>query len=66
MFFKKKQNTFPVKERSNIIQFDNLGYLLILCIMADGSQRWIDVNEEWVSQEIDKGNLHIIEWVKLN
>lgn len=42
---------FPKKEiprikiRSNVIQFDSMGYPLRLCIFTDGEQRWVDTYE---------------------
>lgn len=62
IFNKNKQVT--VVEKSNIIQLDDMGYPLLLCIMSDGDQRWIDVSCEWAEREYDNGNLHILEWSK--
>lgn len=42
----KKEDISRVKEYSNIIQFDDMGYPLRLCIMSDGDQRWVDTYEE--------------------
>lgn len=42
-FFKKE---YKVIERSNVIQYDCMGYPLRLCIMSDGTQQWIDTQEE--------------------
>ena len=45
MFFKKKD--IPrIKIRSNVIQFDDMGYPLRLCIFSDGEQRWVDTYEK--------------------
>ena len=44
-FWKKKEERTKIVERSNIIQYDDMGYPLRLCIMADGKQAWIDTNE---------------------
>lgn len=44
-FFKRKKEITHVVERSNVIQFDEMGYPLRLCIMSDGKQRWIDTYE---------------------
>ena len=62
MFNKNKQVT--VVEKSNIIQLDDMGYSLLLCIMRDEDQRWIDVSCEWAKMGYDNGNLHILEWSK--
>ena len=45
LFKKKKSKKVTIVERSNIIQYDNMGYPLRLCIMSDGTQAWIDTNE---------------------
>ena len=65
MFF-KKQNLTPIQitERSNIVQIDDMGYPLVLCIMSDNSQRWVDVDLEWARGEIENGNLKVLEWEK--
>lgn len=48
-FFK---NIFPekdilrVKIRSNVIQYDEMGYPLRLCIFSNGEQRWVDTYEQ--------------------
>lgn len=34
-FFKRKKEITHVIERSNVIQFDEMGYPLRLCIMSD-------------------------------
>jgi len=44
-FFKRKKEITHVIERSNVIQFDEMGYPLRLCIMSDGKQRWIYTDE---------------------
>lgn len=43
--FKKKSKKAKIVEQSNIIQYDDMGYPLRLCIMSDGTQAWIDTNE---------------------
>lgn len=35
-----------ITERSNVIQYDDMGYPLRLCIMSDSRQVWIDTDEE--------------------
>ena len=44
-FWEKKEERAEIVERSNIIQYDDMGYPLRLCIMSDGKQAWIDTNE---------------------
>ncbi|HHZ8250519.1 hypothetical protein GTI81_02950 [Enterococcus faecalis] len=44
-FFKRKKEITHVIERSNVIQFDEMGYPLRLCIMSDRKQRWIYTDE---------------------
>lgn len=41
----KKKEPY-IKERSNIIQYDTMGYPLRLCITKDHDQQWIDTYEE--------------------
>lgn len=60
LFSKKKSPC--VVERSNIIQLDDMGYPLLLCIMDDGTQQWIDVGYEWASNELENGRLCLLEW----
>ena len=66
MFSFKKSKTPHVTETSNIIQLDDMGYPLMLCIMSDGDQRWIDVSEEFADKGVKNGSLHIIKWHKSN
>lgn len=35
-----------VSNRTNIIQYDEMGYPLRLIWMSDGTKRWLDTNEE--------------------
>lgn len=35
-----------IVERSNIVQYDGMGYPLRLCIMDDGEQIWLDSYDE--------------------
>lgn len=44
-FWKGKEERIKTVERSNVIQYDDMGYPLRLCIMSDGKQAWIDTNE---------------------
>lgn len=42
-FFKKKKEKMPhVVERSNVIQFDEMGYPLRYCILSNKEHVWID------------------------
>lgn len=61
---KKKVGCF-IAEKSNVIQLDDMGYPLMLCIMENGDQCWIDVGEKWAKEEVEKGNLKILEWTKI-
>lgn len=44
-FKKKKDARITIVERSNVIQYDDMGYPLRLCVMGDGKQAWIDTHE---------------------
>ena len=44
-FWKKKENKMKIVERSNVIQYDDMGYPLRLCIMSDNTQAWRDTYE---------------------
>ena len=45
--FAKKQHDEPyIKIRSNVIQFDEMGYPLRLVIARDDNQIWIDTYEQ--------------------
>ena len=44
-FLKKKEERIKIIERSNVIQYDDMGYPLRLCIMSDDKQAWVDTNE---------------------
>ena len=41
----KEEESIKVVERSNVIQYDDMGYPLKLCIMSDGKQAWRDTYE---------------------
>lgn len=43
--FAKKEEVPYIKIRSNVIQFDEMGYPLRLIINRDDDQVWIDTNE---------------------
>lgn len=42
--FKRKPTPPRIIQRSNIIQYDSMGYPLRLCIV-DNDQLWVDTNE---------------------
>lgn len=68
-FFKKtikkiEPKPVTIVERSNIIQSDDMGYPLQLCIMSDGSQQWFDVDLEWAKKGLEDGSLKLLEWRK--
>lgn len=45
--FKRMTEKEPyVKKRSNIIQYDTMGYPLRLCITRNGNHCWIDTHEK--------------------
>lgn len=55
--FKFKDEDIVVSERSNVIQYDMMGYPLRLVIMSDGTQQWLDT--------LEKENDVILEWTKV-
>lgn len=67
--FKCKNHEWRVTERSNVIQQDEMGYPLRLCIIeckkcGKSEHRWIDVAEECLN-EIDTGESVLLEWGKV-
>lgn len=46
IFKNHKKDILRITERSNVIQYDDMGYPLRLCIMSDHEQRWVDTYEE--------------------
>ena len=46
LFGLKSGKPRKVIERSNIVQYDDMGYPLRLCIMDDGEQTWLDSYDE--------------------
>lgn len=44
--FKRKKEPRKVLARSNIVQYDDMGYPLRLCLMDDGEQIWLDSYSE--------------------
>lgn len=54
MMFWKKKDIPRISIRSNVIQFDDMGYPLRLCIFTDGDQHWVDSYER-------KGDI-VLEW----
>lgn len=66
--FKCRNHDWKVTHRSNIIQQDDMGYPLRLCIIecskcGKSDQRWIDVAEECLD-EIETGESMLLEWRK--
>ena len=51
-----KKDMPRISIRSNVIQFDSMGYPLRLCIFTDGEQRWVDSYER-------EGDV-VLEWEK--
>lgn len=43
--WKINENPYTIKETSNIIQYDNMGYPLRLMIDSNGEQVWVDTIE---------------------
>lgn len=59
MLFKRRKTKFEILERSNVIQYDDMGYPLRLCIVKDGNktdQMWLDTTE--------KENDVVLKWSK--
>ena len=55
LFAKEQHDDEPyIKIRSNVIQFDEMGYPLRLVITRDSDQVWIDTNER-------EGDI-VLEW----
>lgn len=46
LFSGSKNHSRTIVERSNVIQFDEMGYPLRLVIMSDGDQVWLDTTEQ--------------------
>lgn len=44
--FRKREKQPYIKERSNVIQYDSMGYPLRLIINCEGEQVWIDTYEQ--------------------
>ena len=69
--FKKMMcnHDWKITERSNVIQQDNMGYPLRLCIWqcskcGKSDQVWLDTSEE-VLKELDTGESVLLEWHKV-
>lgn len=69
MIFKKECNhDWKAIEKSNILQHDDMGYLLRLYIVkckkcGKTDQRWIDVNDDCL-KELETGKSVLCEWTK--
>ena len=46
LFELKKDTPRKIIARSNIVQYDVMGYPLRLCVMSDGEQIWLDSYHE--------------------
>lgn len=67
--FKCRNHDWHVTERSNIIQQDDMGYPLRLCIIecskcGKSEHKWIDVAEKCLD-EIETGESKLLEWRKI-
>lgn len=69
--FKKTMcnHDWKIIERSNVIQQDNMGYPLRLCIWqcskcGKSDQVWLDTSEEAL-KELDTGESVLLEWHKV-
>ena len=58
----KQSKCVTVQRQSNIVQSDEMGYPLLLCLMSDGTQQWIDVDLEWAKKGLKNGKLKLLEW----
>lgn len=67
--FKCRNHDWHVTERSNIIQQDDMGYPLRLCIVecskcGESKHTWLDVHEKCLD-EIETGESVLLEWSKV-
>lgn len=69
--FKKKvcNHDWKVTERTNVLQQDDMGYPLRLCLIecikcGESKHRWIDVSEEAL-KELETGESVLLEWSKV-
>ena len=56
-----KTQNIHVVETSNIIQLDDLGYPLMLCIMSNGEQAWIDINVKTAEEGIKNRTFYFFD-----
>ena len=66
LFKKVCLHNYVVKERSNTLQQDEMGYLLRLCICqcskcGKSEQKWLDTNESALN-EIKTGKSFLVKW----
>lgn len=64
--FKCRNHKWKVTERSNIIQQDDMGYPLRLCILecekcGKPKHMWLDVPEKCL-EELETGESKLLEW----
>lgn len=67
--FKCRNHDWHVTEVSNILQQDQMGYPLRLCICecskcGESDQKWIDVSVKCLD-ELETGKSFLLEWRKL-
>lgn len=65
----KCKHNWKITERSNVLQQDDMGYPLRLCIWkcskcGKSEQQWTDVNEEEL-KELETGKSVLLKWDKL-
>ncbi len=66
LFKKMCSHNYVVKERSNALQQDEMGYPLRLCICqcskcGKSEQKWLDTNESALN-EIKTGESFLVKW----
>lgn len=62
------KHEYEVVKRSNVLQLDDMGYALRLCICrckkcGTSTQQWIDVSEDAL-QELETGQSVLLKWMK--
>ena len=70
MFFKRKckHHVWDITEKSNVIQYVDMGYPLMLFIQKCRNcgiteQVWLDVPESWIDK-LKTGELVLLKWEK--
>ena len=62
----KRKKLWTVTQVSNIVQYDSMGYPLVLCICSDGEQRWVDTYDTEKDVEIKWIPAPKNEWIKVH